>query len=95
MAERAIAIENEYLARVYWKRPVILVRGRGALVWDNEGRCYVDCMAGYGVAVVGHCHPKVVEAIKEQVEKLSVCHGSFYTEARAAFVERLAELLPR
>lgn len=88
-------MEDKYLASTYQKLPVALVRGRGCRVWDVEGREYLDCMSGYGVALLGHCHPRVVEAIKRQAEQLITCHGSLYSEARAAFLERLFKLLPR
>ena len=55
-------IENRYLANVFTKRPVVLTRGKGALVWDINGKEYVDCSTSYGVALLGHCHPKVVAA---------------------------------
>jgi len=88
-------VEDLRLAPTYRKLPVALVKGRGCRVWDVEGREYLDCMSGYGVALVGHCHPRVVEAIKRQAEELITCHGSLYSQARAAFLERLFKLLPR
>ncbi|MEM4699619.1 MAG: aspartate aminotransferase family protein [Candidatus Nezhaarchaeales archaeon] len=91
----AFEIEDRYLAPTYQKLPVALVKGRGCYVWDVEGRRYLDCMSGYGVALLGHCHPRVVEAIKRQAEELITCHGSLYSEARAAFLERLFKLMPR
>ena len=88
-------LENRYLADVYWKRPVVLVRGKGAVVWDSEGREYIDCGTGFGVALLGHCHPRVVEAIKKQCEKLLTCHGSFYNDVRAEYLAKLSEVLPK
>ena len=63
-------------------------------IWDNEGREYIDCMAGYGVALVGHCNDRVVRAIKSQVEKLIVCHMSAYNDTRLEFLEKLAKISP-
>ncbi|RLF10160.1 MAG: aspartate aminotransferase family protein [Thermoprotei archaeon] len=83
------------MANTYQKIPVTIVKGRGAKVWDIEGREYVDCMAGYGVALVGHCHPKVVEAIKRQAERLLSCHASLYNDVRAEFLEKLVKLTPK
>jgi len=88
-------VEDLRLAPAYQKIPVALVKGRGCRVWDVEGREYLDCMSGYGVALLGHCHPRVVEAIKRQAELLITCHSSLYSEARAAFLERLFKLLPK
>jgi len=60
-----IATESRYTSGVYPKREVAIVRGEGARLWDAEGREYIDCVAGHGVALVGHCHPTVVKAIQE------------------------------
>jgi acetylornithine/LysW-gamma-L-lysine aminotransferase len=90
-----IAAENAHLAGVYQKFPVALVKGKGATVWDANGKAYIDCMSGYGVSLVGHCHPKVVAAIQEQCEKLISCHGSFYNDKRAELAEKLANISPK
>ncbi|MEM1538623.1 MAG: aspartate aminotransferase family protein [Candidatus Nezhaarchaeales archaeon] len=88
-------VEDTFLAGVYQKLPVVLVKGRGVTVWDTDGNEYVDCMGGYGVALAGHCHPKIVEAIKNQAEQLITCHGSIYNDARARFLEKLFKLTPK
>lgn len=87
--------EDTYLANVFQKMPVTIVRGKGATLWDEDGKEYIDCMGGYGVAIVGHCNEKVVEAIKKQSEKIITCHGSVYNDARAEFLEKLANAAPR
>ncbi|MCS7113662.1 MAG: aspartate aminotransferase family protein [Nitrososphaerota archaeon] len=92
---RVIEVEDSILASTYSKIPIVAVKGRGARIWDIDGREYVDCMGGYGVALVGHCHPKVVEAIRMQAEKLIVCHGSIYNDARAEFIEKLISIAPK
>ena len=53
-----INFENRLMANVFAKRPVVITRGEGALVWDINGKEYVDCMGSYGVALLGHSHPK-------------------------------------
>jgi acetylornithine/LysW-gamma-L-lysine aminotransferase len=73
---------------------VVLVKGKGDLVWDINGKQYIDCSGSYGAAVIGYCNPKVVEAIKKQVENLTSCHGFAYNEARAMLLEKLAKLFP-
>ncbi|MEM1798228.1 MAG: aspartate aminotransferase family protein, partial [Candidatus Jordarchaeales archaeon] len=88
-------IAEQYLANTYAKRPLVIVRGRGALLWDLNGREYIDCVGGHGICVVGHCHPKVVEAIKMQAEKLITCPGMFYNDARAELLEKLVNIAPR
>ncbi|OGD56594.1 hypothetical protein A3K78_08165 [Candidatus Bathyarchaeota archaeon RBG_13_52_12] len=82
------------MANLYWKRELVAAQGRGALLWDTDGREYIDCTSNYGVSVVGHCHPRVVAAIKEQAERLVSCHGSYYIEARSELLERLSRIAP-
>ncbi|MEM2895962.1 MAG: aspartate aminotransferase family protein [Candidatus Bathyarchaeia archaeon] len=95
MSEKEIIeIEQKLMANVYSKRPVVIVKGLGARVWDINGSEYIDCMSGYGVALIGHSHPKVNAAIKEQIERLIICHGSLYNDARAKFLKKLVEILP-
>ncbi len=89
-----IAIENAHTSGVYAKRNLVIVRGKGALVWDERGREYVDCAAGHGVANLGHSHPKVVQAIRDQAEKIITCPEMFYNPARAALLEKLTALAP-
>ncbi|HPC27296.1 MAG TPA: aspartate aminotransferase family protein [Candidatus Methanomethylicus sp.] len=86
--------EDSFLADTFWKRPVTLVRGSGAKVWDSAGKEYIDCSCGYGVALLGHCNPRVVEAIKRQTEKLLTCHGSFYNDAREECLSKLSKIKP-
>ncbi|MBI4257932.1 MAG: acetylornithine/succinylornithine family transaminase [Thaumarchaeota archaeon] len=75
--------------------PVALVKGKGALLWDADGKEYIDCMGGYGVAIVGHCNDVVVEAVKHQSERLLTCHGSFYNDVRAELLEKLVNIAPK
>jgi acetylornithine/LysW-gamma-L-lysine aminotransferase len=87
--------EEAHGAAVFQKFPLTMARGKGSLIWDEAGRQYVDFMTGYGVALVGHANPAVVQAVQRQGEKLITCHGSFYSEARAEFLEKLAKASPR
>jgi len=93
--ESAQEIEERFGAAIFQKFPLTIVKGKGAKVWDQSGGEYVDFMAGIGVAIVGHCNPDVVEAVKSQAEKLITCHGSFYNDARSGFLERLASVAPK
>jgi acetylornithine/LysW-gamma-L-lysine aminotransferase len=86
--------EDRYVASIFQRFPVNIVRGRGAKVWDTADVEYIDCMGGYGVALVGHCNDRVVTAIKNQVEKLIVCHMSLYNDTRLKFLEKLAKIGP-
>lgn len=88
-------VEDQNLSNVYQKFPVKIDRGKGARVWDTSGKEYIDCMGGYGVALIGHCNPRVVEAIKNQVEKLIVCHMSLYNDTRECFLRKIKDIAPQ
>ena len=88
-------VEDQNLSNVYQKFPVKIDRGKGARVWDTSGKEYIDCMGGYGVALIGHCNPRVVEAIKNQVEKLIVCHMSLYNDTRERFLRKMKDIAPQ
>jgi len=90
-----INFENRLMANVFAKRPVVITRGKGALVWDINGKEYVDCMGSYGVALLGHSHPKIVEAICKQAETLISCHASLYNNKRTEFLQKLMSITPR
>lgn len=86
--------EDRYLAETYQKIPVLAARAEGARVWDLDGKEYLDFMSGYGVAILGHSFPAVVEAIKKQLETVSITHASIYSPARAEFLQELSTVLP-
>jgi acetylornithine/LysW-gamma-L-lysine aminotransferase len=90
-----INFENRLMANVFAKRPVVITRGKGALVWDINGKEYVDCMGSYGVALLGHSHPKVVEAVCKQAETLISCHASLYNNKRTEFLQKLVSITPK
>lgn len=94
MITDAREIEEAHYARYYARKPVTIVRGRGALVYDEKDNEFVDCAGAYGTCIVGHAHPQVVEAINDQAKKLIACHGSTYNDARATFVSKLSTVLP-
>ena len=86
--------EDRYIGNLYQRFPVNISHGKGARVWDTDGREYIDCMAGYGVALVGHCNDRVVQAIKNQIERLIVCHMSTYNDTRLEFLEKISKISP-
>ncbi|RMG10133.1 MAG: aspartate aminotransferase family protein [Planctomycetota bacterium] len=88
------ALEDRRDSGVYAKRPLMLVEGRGARVRDAEGRWYVDCMGAHGAANLGHCHPRVVEAVREQVARLTLCPSGCYNDRRALLLEALLSRAP-
>jgi acetylornithine/N-succinyldiaminopimelate aminotransferase len=83
-------LEERYLMRTYRRAPVEFVRGEGALLWDAEGREYLDFLAGISVCSVGHCHPAVVAAVREQVGRLMHVSNLYYTEPMVRLAERLS-----
>ncbi|MEE8194561.1 MAG: acetylornithine transaminase [Dehalococcoidales bacterium] len=82
-------LESKYFMNTVERVPLTLVKGRGARVWDESGRKYLDFVAGWAVNSLGHCHPAVVKAVKKQVESLIQTSNYFYTIPQI----RLAELL--
>ncbi|NLT51132.1 MAG: acetylornithine/succinylornithine family transaminase [Ignavibacteria bacterium] len=86
---------DQYEFSVYAKRDVVIVKGSGAKVWDDNGKEYVDCVAGIGVASVGHANPAVVKAISEQAAKLITCPVTMYNDTRAKFLEKLMSVAPK
>jgi len=93
--KQIVELEEKIMANTFAKRGLVITRGKGALVWDINGKEYIDCTGSYGVCVVGHCHPRVVEAVQRQVETLIACHASFYNDARSELLEKLIGLAPK
>ena len=89
-----LELENTYSFDVYPKRNIVIVSGKGAKVWDDKGREYLDCVAGHGVANVGHCNEKVIEALIKQAKKIITCTGTFYNDTRARLLEKLVGIAP-
>jgi predicted acetylornithine/succinylornithine family transaminase len=85
------ALEERYLMQTYRRAPVEFVRGEGSLLWDAEGREYLDFLAGISVCSVGHCNPAVVEAVREQAGRLIHASNLFYTEPMVRLAERLSQ----
>src|SRR5688500_11048231 len=75
----------------YARAPVEFVRGEGARLWDADGREYLDFFAGLSVHNAGHCHPRIVEAIRDQVGRFAGSSNLFYSEPAIRLSEQLAE----
>lgn len=86
--------EDQYMGNLYQRFPVTVEKGVGAHVWDTDGKEYIDCMGGYGVALVGHQNQRVNNAIKEQIEKIITVHSSIYNKTREEFLKLLIKLAP-
>ena len=93
--QEIINAENRLMANVFSKKPIVITTGKGALVWDINGKEYVDCTGSYGVALLGHSHPKIVEAVCKQAEKLISCHAGYYNDKRAEFLQKLTSITPK
>ena len=86
--------EDSFLINLYQRFPVTIDRAQDATVWDNRGNEYIDCMGGYGVAIIGHCNKEVIRAITEQMNKVMVCHMSTYNDSRLEFLTKLKSIAP-
>ena len=86
--------EDSYLINLYQRFPVTIERAQGATIWDTDGKEYIDCMGGYGVAIIGHCNKDVIDAITLQMNKLMVCHMSTYNNSRLQFLLKLKSIAP-
>ena len=87
--------EDQYLGNLYQRFPVTIEKGLGAHVWDTSKKEYIDCMGGYGVALVGHRNERVVNAIKSQIDKIITVHSSLYSKTREEFLETLFKVAPK
>ena len=87
--------EDDFMGSLYQRFPVTIEKGIGSHVWDINGKEYIDCMAGYGVAIVGHQNKRVVNAIKEQGDKILTVHSSLYNKTREEFLKTLIGLAPK
>ena len=85
-------LENRYCAQNYHPLPVVLSRGEGVYVWDEEGNKYLDMMSAYSAVSHGHANPRLVAALKAQAEKLCIVSRPFYTDKLGPFLERACEL---
>ena len=86
--------ERRHAPGVYPARDVVLVRGEGALLFDDEGKRYIDCASGQGVAALGHAHPRFVEAVGRQAQTLVTLGAGWPNDRRAEYVARLVPRLP-
>lgn len=89
-----VELEDAHTSGAYPKRPLTIVRGQGVTVWDDEGNSYIDATSGQGVALLGHSHPNVVQAITEQANTLITTPEIFYNNRRAELYESLTSVLP-
>jgi predicted acetylornithine/succinylornithine family transaminase len=92
MSEKEImASANEYIMNTYKRFPVVLVKGSGVKVWDVNGKEYLDFADGIAVCSLGHSHPQVIAAVKEQIEKLTHVSNLYYTEPQTQLAKLLVD----
>src|SRR6056297_2837375 len=84
-SQQAIDLENKYGAHNYHPLPVVLSKGEGVYVWDVEGKKYYDFLSAYSAVNQGHCHPKIVGAMHEQAQKLTLTSRAFHNNVLGAY----------
>jgi ornithine--oxo-acid transaminase len=87
----AIALEDKYGAHNYHPLPVVLAEGKGVKVWDVEGKEYFDFLSAYSAVNQGHCHPKIVDALTEQAQKLTLVSRAFYSDVLGAYEKYITD----
>ena len=92
ITQRLIASEAKFGAKNYKPLDVVLTRGQGVYVWDVEGNRYLDCLSAYSAVNQGHCHPKILAAMTEQAQRLTLTSRAFRNDQLAAFYEELCAL---
>ena len=88
----AIALEEKYGAHNYHPLPVVLTKGEGVYVWDIEGKKYYDFLSAYSAVNQGHCHPKLVEALTNQAQQLTLTSRAFYNDKLGVYEEKITKL---
>jgi acetylornithine/succinyldiaminopimelate/putrescine aminotransferase len=90
----AVSREEAHTSGLYQKRPLVIVRGEGATLWDEEGREFIDCVGAQGMANLGHGNRAVADAIAAQARTLASSTELFYNDRRAELYDALAQVLP-
>jgi len=90
-SQDAIALENQHGAHNYHPLPVVLARGEGVYLWDVEGKKYFDFLSAYSAVNQGHCHPRIVGALKDQAEKLTLTSRAFYNDMLGPYEKYVTE----
>src|SRR5205085_5751583 len=90
-SQQIIELFNQHVVPNYTRYPVCLVRGEGSTVWDAEGNHYLDFFPGWGCDLLGHCPPRVVAAVREQLGQLIHVPNTWYTEAQGRLAQALGE----
>lgn len=89
--QEIIAQEQQYVMQTYKRFPIVLTKGEGVRVWDNDGKCYLDFLAGIAVNALGYNHPAIRETIHKQADGLIHTSNLFYTQNQIALAKQMAE----
>lgn len=90
-SQALMELEDKYGAHNYHPLPVVLDKGRGAVVWDVEGKEYYDFLSAYSAVNQGHCHPKIIDALTEQAQKLTLTSRAFYNAELGPYEQYMTE----
>ena len=90
-SQQAMDLEAKYGAHNYHPLPVVLAKGKGAKVWDVEGKEYFDFLSAYSAVNQGHCHPKIIKAMTDQAERLTLSSRAFYNDALGVWEKYVTE----
>lgn len=93
MTDSYITLEQKYCAQNYYPLEVVLTKGEGVHLWDDQGNKYIDMMSAYSAVSHGHCHPKIVAELTRQASTLAVCSRAFYSDQLGAFLKVACEML--
>src|SRR5436305_14979260 len=91
-AQATMDLEREYVLQNYARYPLVLARGKGAYVYDLEGKRYLDFIAGIGVNALGHAHPRIVKVIRQQAALLIHCSNLYYHDFQGPLAKKLAQV---
>src|SRR6218665_1283380 len=90
--QKFIALEEKYGAHNYHPLPVVLERGEGVFLWDVEGKRYYDFLSAYSAVNQGHCHPRIIQALTTQAQKLTLTSRAFHSALLGEFEKFITEL---
>ena len=91
-SQEAVALEDRYGAHNYHPLPVVLAKGEGVFVWDLEGKRYFDFLSAYSAVNQGHCHPHIIQALKDQAETLTLTSRAFHNDVLGQYEKFITEL---
>ena len=92
---KLIELEKFHHTKLFPKRDYVITKGKGALLYDEKGNEYIDCIGGHGVLNIGHSHPRYIEAMKQQLKKIAMVPPGFPVEERAKLLKKLADITPK